>query len=201
MRRAEGEVLPAVARRQGLARLSGARGQTEARRQATHSASLAADPGLRSRCGVGRRARVRDRGRRGVPGRDRPRRPPSRSSASRESARRRSGTRRSGRPDRGAIVLEAGRVGGEALLRRTHRPLVAGRPERVAVLPGPQRHALDVALLRVEADRPPERRLVGTALLSLIRELAADREVVLAIDDVQWLDPPSPALPSSRSGD
>ena len=64
----------------------------------------------------------------------------------------------------------------------------------VEALPGPQRHALDVALLRAEArGRPPERRTVGTALLSLLRGLADEREVVLAIDDVQWLDRPSAA--------
>ena len=95
--------------------------------------------------------------------------------------------------DRGAIVLEARPAESEARLSFSGLTdlLSPVAPERVAVLPGPQRRALDVALLRVEADRPPERRLVGTALLSLIRALAADREVVLAIDDVQWLDPPS----------
>ena len=71
MRRAEGEVLPAVARRQGLARLSGARGRDGSRRQATRSASLAADPGLPSQRVVGRRARRRAR-RRGVVSRRRP---------------------------------------------------------------------------------------------------------------------------------
>ena len=95
--------------------------------------------------------------------------------------------------DRGALVLEARPAESEARLSFSGLTdlLSPVAPERVAVLPGPQRRALDVALLRVEADRPPERRLVGTALLSLIRALAADREVVLAIDDVQWLDPPS----------
>ena len=95
--------------------------------------------------------------------------------------------------DRGAVVLEARPAESEARLSFSGLTdlLSPVAPEHVAVLPGPQRRALDVALLRVEADRPPERRLVGTALLSLIRALAADREVVLAIDDVQWLDPPS----------
>jgi DNA-binding CsgD family transcriptional regulator len=64
-------------------------------------------------------------------------------------------------------------------------------PEGFGALPAPQQQALAVALLRAEAARPPERRLVGTALLSLLRELAKDGEVVIAIDDVQWLDPPS----------
>jgi DNA-binding CsgD family transcriptional regulator len=61
-------------------------------------------------------------------------------------------------------------------------------------LPDPQRRALDVALLRVEAKgNPPERRTVGTALLSLLRGLAVEGEVIVAIDDLQWLDRPSAA--------
>ena len=61
-------------------------------------------------------------------------------------------------------------------------------------LPEPQRRALDIALLRVEAHgTPPERRTVGTALLSLLRELAAEQDVVVALDDAQWLDRPSAA--------
>ena len=64
----------------------------------------------------------------------------------------------------------------------------------VASLPPPQRAALDVALLRVDAPRPPERRLLGTAFGSLLRELAADAEVVVAIDDVQWLDAATAAV-------
>jgi DNA-binding CsgD family transcriptional regulator len=59
-------------------------------------------------------------------------------------------------------------------------------------LPAPQRHALDVALLRTEAfGAPPDRRVVATALLSLLRALAAKSAVLVAVDDVQWLDPPS----------
>jgi DNA-binding CsgD family transcriptional regulator len=71
--------------------------------------------------------------------------------------------------------------------------LAAVDESRIAALPGPQRDALDVALLRVPARRPPERRLVGTAFLSLLRELAATHGVVLAVDDLQWLDAPSTA--------
>jgi DNA-binding NarL/FixJ family response regulator len=94
---------------------------------------------------------------------------------------------------RGAAVLVASPAESEARLSFAGLAdlVSAVAEEPLAALPGPQRHALDVALLRVEADRPPERRLVGTAVLSLLRELAAAGEVVLAIDDVQWLDPPS----------
>jgi DNA-binding CsgD family transcriptional regulator len=61
-------------------------------------------------------------------------------------------------------------------------------------LPPPQRHALDVALLRVEATQPPPQRLVGTALRSLTARLATAHDIVIAIDDVQWLDPASTAV-------
>ena len=64
----------------------------------------------------------------------------------------------------------------------------------VASLPPPQQAALDVALLKTDAPRPPERRLLGTAFGSLLRELATDGEVVVAIDDVHWLDAASAAV-------
>jgi DNA-binding CsgD family transcriptional regulator len=66
--------------------------------------------------------------------------------------------------------------------------------EMFASLPPPQRAALDIALLRVEAPMPPGRRLLGTAFGSLLRELAANGDVLVAIDDVQWLDAPSAAV-------
>jgi DNA-binding NarL/FixJ family response regulator len=58
-------------------------------------------------------------------------------------------------------------------------------------LPPPQRRGLDVALLREDSAGPPARRVVATALLTLLRELAADQPVVIAVDDLQWLDAPS----------
>src|SRR5262249_36191646 len=70
--------------------------------------------------------------------------------------------------------------------------LLAAVPEQIfASLTAPQRAALDVALLRTSATRPPERRLVAAALLSVLRALATSTEVVLALDDLQWLDTPS----------
>ena len=65
--------------------------------------------------------------------------------------------------------------------------------EILALLPPPQRNAIDVALLRADAGRAPSRRLVGTALLSILRELTSRGPVLLAVDDAQWLDPPSAA--------
>jgi len=64
-------------------------------------------------------------------------------------------------------------------------------PGVVAALPAPQREAIDVVVLKAEAARPPGPRLVGTAVLSVVRALAVERPVVLAVDDVHWLDGPS----------
>ena len=64
-------------------------------------------------------------------------------------------------------------------------------PEAFDSLPAPQRRGLDVALLRADSTGPPTRRVVATALLTLLRELATESDVVIAIDDLQWLDPPS----------
>jgi DNA-binding CsgD family transcriptional regulator len=59
-------------------------------------------------------------------------------------------------------------------------------------LPDPQREALEVALLRVGA-KPGglQRRAVALGVLGALRVLAEDTPLVLAIDDAQWLDPPS----------
>jgi len=59
-------------------------------------------------------------------------------------------------------------------------------------LPAPQRRALDVALLRVETGASPlEQRAVSAAVLHVLVELARSAPVLLAIDDLQWLDRPS----------
>jgi DNA-binding CsgD family transcriptional regulator len=62
------------------------------------------------------------------------------------------------------------------------------------VLPSPQRRALEVALLIEDpGGSPPGQREVSVAFLAVIRQLAASAPVVLAIDDLQWLDLPSAA--------
>lgn len=62
-------------------------------------------------------------------------------------------------------------------------------------LPDPQRHALEVALLMRAAEREmPDERAVATAFLSALRGLCSTGRVVIAIDDVQWLDPASAAV-------
>src|SRR5436305_1728693 len=68
--------------------------------------------------------------------------------------------------------------------------LLEGIPdESLAVLPGPQRHALDAALLRTEAggaDAQP--RALATAVRSVLGEIARRQPLLVAVDDVQWLD-------------
>ena len=55
-------------------------------------------------------------------------------------------------------------------------------------LPGPQREALDAALLRVSAASPPQPLGVSLGALHLLRAAAQDAPLLLAIDDVPWLD-------------
>lgn len=64
----------------------------------------------------------------------------------------------------------------------------------LAGLPAPQHHALEVALLRAEpGNAPPEPRAIALGFLSVLRALSARGRVVVALDDVQWLDPASEA--------
>ena len=56
-------------------------------------------------------------------------------------------------------------------------------------VPAPQRRALDIALLRAEAaGRSPEPRAVASGLLNVLRTLGTAGRLLVAIDDVQWLD-------------
>ena len=59
-------------------------------------------------------------------------------------------------------------------------------------LPSPQRRALEVALLLRDAEGPPpDHRAVAFAFTSAVRALAREGPVVVAVDDIQWLDGPS----------
>jgi len=59
----------------------------------------------------------------------------------------------------------------------------------VAQLPEPQRHAVEVALLRAEPEgTEPLQRAVAVGTLGVLAALARERPTLVAIDDVQWLD-------------
>jgi DNA-binding CsgD family transcriptional regulator len=66
--------------------------------------------------------------------------------------------------------------------------------EALAPLPAGQRSALSRALVLEEIDGPPpDAHAAGVALLNALRALAAARDVLVAVDDVQWLDAASAA--------
>jgi DNA-binding CsgD family transcriptional regulator len=67
------------------------------------------------------------------------------------------------------------------LLGSVH-PLVADQ------LPDPQRRALDAALLLDDSPEAAWQRTLGVAMLSSVRVLASRGPVLVAVDDVQWLD-------------
>jgi DNA-binding NarL/FixJ family response regulator len=92
---------------------------------------------------------------------------------------------------RSLAVLSARPVAPEAKL-----PLTAfcdlldpAADEVASQLPGPQRHALAVALLREDpGSRRFDQRALGTATISVLTALARTTPVVVAIDDLPWLD-------------
>jgi DNA-binding CsgD family transcriptional regulator len=94
----------------------------------------------------------------------------------------------------GAVVLSCRPAESEAQLSFSGLAdlLAPVLPDALVGLPGPQRKPLEVALLLTDAGQaPPDLRLIATAFLSVVRVLAADSPVLLAIDDVQWLDHPT----------
>jgi DNA-binding CsgD family transcriptional regulator len=61
--------------------------------------------------------------------------------------------------------------------------------EVLAELPYPQRLALEVALLRTEApSKGLDHRTVCVAVLAALRTISSSAPIIIAIDDVQWLD-------------
>jgi DNA-binding CsgD family transcriptional regulator/DNA polymerase III delta prime subunit len=59
-------------------------------------------------------------------------------------------------------------------------------------LPSPQRKALRVALLREEPEGPQaDPGAVAVAFLNALRGLAREGPILVAVDDIQWLDSPS----------
>jgi hypothetical protein len=99
--------------------------------------------------------------------------------------------------ERGFRVLSAGVGQAESKLAYAAVADLLGEVETVVLtgLPDVQRVALDRVLLRANGEGPAtDQRVVGAAFLSVVAGLAVDTPVLVAIDDVQWLDPSSKAV-------
>ncbi|QMU69231.1 AAA family ATPase [Streptacidiphilus sp. P02-A3a] len=101
----------------------------------------------------------------------------------------------------GFRVIRAGGVEYEAELPFAGLHLLLGPAlDRLPVLPGPQRRALERAFGLVEPDAgatagaaPADRLLAGLAVLTLLSELADEQPLLCLVDDAQWLDRESSA--------
>jgi DNA-binding CsgD family transcriptional regulator len=87
-----------------------------------------------------------------------------------------------------ARAVEAERELADVVLADLLTP-VAG--ELLPALPPPQAEGLAAALLLERPATPVEPRLVGAATLAVLERLVATRPVLVAIDDVAWVDPAS----------
>jgi DNA-binding CsgD family transcriptional regulator len=96
----------------------------------------------------------------------------------------------------GYRVLTARPVGAEVRLSFAGLGDLLAEPaiDTLPRLPAPQRRALEAALALADADEPPDPRTVGLALAGVLRELSASGPVLLAVDDLQWLDASSGEL-------
>src|SRR5262245_13195943 len=95
---------------------------------------------------------------------------------------------------RGFQVLSARAVDAESVLAYASLAdlLTVVDHDTWADLPEPQRIAIDRVLLRERtADAVTDQRAVAAAFLSVIDRLTEDGPLLLAVDDLQWLDPSS----------
>ena len=91
-----------------------------------------------------------------------------------------------GAPD--LTVLQA--VGVESEMELAYaslHQLCAPTLDRVSALPTPQRDALEIVFGKSDGI-PPDRFLVGLAVLSLFAEMGEERPLLCVVDDAQWLD-------------
>src|SRR5215217_3746131 len=95
--------------------------------------------------------------------------------------------------ERGYRVLEARPAEAESSLSfAALADLLALADEEIGGLPQPQCRPLRIALLLEEPDgAPPDPRAIAVGVLAVLRALAKQQPLVIAIDDVQWLDPAS----------
>jgi DNA-binding CsgD family transcriptional regulator len=102
----------------------------------------------------------------------------------------------------GFQVLSTRAVQTESVLAYTSlAALLNGMDEAaLAELPPPQRLAIDRVLLRTSVEGPStNQRAVGAGFVALVQRLAEEAPVVIAIDDLQWIDPPSRTIISSAT--
>ncbi len=85
------------------------------------------------------------------------------------------------------ITRTAGVEGERELPHAGLQQLCAPFLDRLEHLPPPQRTALGTAFGLTAGD-PPDRFLVGLAVLTLLGEVAEERPLVCLVDDAQWLD-------------
>jgi hypothetical protein len=93
--------------------------------------------------------------------------------------------------ERGLRVLVARPAEREAAMPFAALGDLLGPVVDAAALPRPQRAALDRALQRADVDEPADRLAVSRAALGLLQGLTRDGPLVVAVDDVQWLDTPT----------
>jgi DNA-binding CsgD family transcriptional regulator len=85
-------------------------------------------------------------------------------------------------------VVRAGGVESEMELAfATLHQLCGSLLDRLETLPAPQREALQTVFGQRAGD-PPDRFLVGLAVLSLFSEVAEERPLLCVVDDAQWVD-------------
>jgi DNA-binding CsgD family transcriptional regulator/DNA polymerase III delta prime subunit len=92
--------------------------------------------------------------------------------------------------DRGYRVLQARPAESESRLSYAALADIVGAAfdETRATLPVPQERALAAMMLRDATEEPADARTTATALVSVLIALADESSILLAIDDVQWLD-------------